>query len=152
MRNDSQRYFSIGFLDLTKPAYKPIKHTFMTVCICLNFLRYFNHPQTKFGTGYWLFLLLCVILFMGVGLCMMSLLVWLPGPMILFGGVSVTGPPSFRGVSVWGVSVQGCLYQGAMSRMVSVCSVSAQERGLCDRDLPFQTETYTLGQSLHPTY
>ena len=48
-----------------------------------------------------------VILFRG-GLCMMSLPVWLPGPMFLLGEVSVPGTMFLlRAVSVLGVSVKG---------------------------------------------
>ena len=45
----------------------------------------------------------------GRGLCIMSLPVWLPGPMFLL-QVFVSGPMFLPGVSVQGVSVQGGLY------------------------------------------
>ena len=70
-----------------------------------------------------------VILFMGKGgLCMMSLPVWLPGPMVLL-GVSVSGPMF---LPRWSLSLVGLcpwshvLFRGSLSKEVSVQGVSVQ--------------------------
>ena len=61
--------------------------------------------------------------------CMMSLPVWLPGPMLLLGGICAWSHVPSRGVSVQRVvSVQGGLCPGgSLSRGVSVQGVSLTE-------------------------
>ena len=61
-----------------------------------------THTHEVWGTV--MFLHTSVILSTG-SLCMMSLPVWLPGPMFLL-GVSVFGPMLILGVSVWDVTFQ----------------------------------------------
>ena len=77
------------------------------------------HPQTKFGARQ-RFHSRVSFCSQGGGFCMMSLPVWLPGPMFLLGWSLSLVPCSFQGVSV-----QGSLFRGCLSG-VSVLGVSVQ--------------------------
>ena len=114
-------------------------HIFLAVCLFLQKLKDINfyHPlkrslgQSNIFTG------VCQSFCSQGGLCMMSLPVWLPGPMFLPGrGICVSGP-MFLGD---GVSVQeGGLYPG---------------EGVCQRDPP-DRDTHPLVRwregGTHPT-
>ena len=68
-----------------------------------KWLRKSHHLFVSFNTTTVMFLLACVILFMGGGgLCMMSLPVWLPGPMFFLEGLYLWFHiPSRGGLCLW---------------------------------------------------
>ena len=95
------------------------------------------------------------------GLCMMSLPVWLPGPMFLLGGLcpwshvpslgvsvqgasvqggSLSGGFFPGGVSVQGTSVQGVSVQGVLCPRGSLSNGFSIEGGLCRETLPPESE------------
>ena len=95
------------------------------------------------------------------GLCMMSLPVWLPGPMFLLGGalclwshVLSAGSLS-RGISVQGNFCPGGLYPGGLCPGESLSRGSLSRRGLSPRSLcqaDPQTETPTETPQQRPPY